>query len=62
MGEEDAMLGPLTDEIARLRRADLREQACRDRQEHIALKAAGADRWRFSLLRHKRPVETDSTC
>ena len=56
------MLGPLTDEIARLRRADLREQACRDRQEHIALKAAGADRWRISLLRHKRPVETDSTC
>jgi len=62
LGEEDAMLGPLTDEIARLRRADLREQACRDRQEHIALNAAGADRWRLPLLRRRRTVEIDPTC
>jgi hypothetical protein len=55
------MLGPLTDEIARLRRADLREQACRDRLEQIALGAAG-DRWRMPLFRRKRQVEIDSTC
>jgi hypothetical protein len=56
------MLGPLTDEIARMRRADLREQACRDRLELIALRAAGGDRWRMPLLRRRRPVEIDSTC
>jgi hypothetical protein len=48
------MLGPLMDEIARLRRADLREQACRDRQEQIALRAAGGDRWRMPLMGRKR--------
>jgi hypothetical protein len=56
------MLGPLTDEIARLGRADLREQACRDRQEWIALRAAGAHRRRMPLMRRKRRVEIDATC
>jgi hypothetical protein len=48
------MLGPLTDEIARMRGADLREQACRDRQERIALRAAGGERWYEPLLRRWR--------
>jgi hypothetical protein len=48
------MLGPLTDEIARLRRADLREQACRDRQERIALRAGREERWYAPLLRRLR--------
>lgn len=56
------MLGPLTDEIARLRRADLREQACRDRLERIALKAAGGDRRRMPLMLRKRRVDIDATC
>lgn len=48
------MFGPLSDEIARLRAADLRLQACRDRQERIALRAAGEERRRFPLARRKR--------
>lgn len=48
------MLGPLTDEVARLRAADLRLQACRDRQERIALRATGEERRRFPLRRRKR--------
>lgn len=48
------MLGPLNDEVARLRAADLRLQACRDRQARIALRAAGEERRRFPLVRRKR--------
>jgi hypothetical protein len=61
--KEDAMLGPLMDEIGRLRAADLRLQACRDRQERIALRAAGQERRRFPLLRRKREAGyADATC
>lgn len=58
------MIGPLTDEVARLRAADLHLQACRDRQERIALRAAGEDRRRFPLLRRKRSSSgfVDATC
>jgi hypothetical protein len=48
---EDAMQGPLTGEIARMHGDDLREQACRGRQERIALRAAGGERWYQPLLR-----------
>jgi hypothetical protein len=52
--EEVAMLAPMNEDLARLRRAELREQACRDRQERLAL-AARTRRW---LPRRKR---VDST-
>jgi hypothetical protein len=62
-GGEDAMLGPLTDQIARLRAADLRLEACRDRQERIALRAAGEGRRRLPILRRRREAGlADSPC
>ena len=48
------MLAPLIDEVARLRAEDMQLQACRDRQERIALRAAGEERRRFPLMRRKR--------
>ena len=57
------MLGPLTDQIARLRAADLRLEACRDRQERIALRAAGEGRRRLPILRRRREAGlADSPC
>jgi hypothetical protein len=55
------MLGAMNAEIARLRRAELRERACRDRQGRVALAAAGTRRV-WTLPRRRRagdlPCET----
>jgi len=50
----------LTDEIARLRTAELLEQACRDRRRRLALKAAGEGRYRFPILRRRRAIDADA--
>ena len=52
------MLAPINEEIARLRRIELRERACRDRQERLAVQAGSRRGW----FARKRRGESSDPC
>lgn len=54
------MLAPMNEEIARIRGEELREQACRDRQERLAVKAAGSRK--AGMFRRRRADPSCRAC